>query len=110
MKIVAAVRNNRAHLPAHAVVNVKSYTPGVFGAVIERREVGLVSTGRTVGEYTFFSGSTEASGIAQYDVVSGGDDEAGVVKVEFLSTALFVQSQDESGCVSVFRLPFLAVS
>ncbi|KAJ8090247.1 hypothetical protein PM082_018843 [Marasmius tenuissimus] len=120
MKIVAAVRNDRAQIPVHAVVYVKNYTPGVFGAVIERRKVELVSTGKSVGEYTFFSGSTEVSDrsiFTQYDLVSegdeGGEDEVcgegeeeyeeevevvEMVKVEFLSTALFAQSQDESGC------------
>ncbi|KAL0066762.1 hypothetical protein AAF712_006153 [Marasmius tenuissimus] len=120
MKIVAAVRNDRAQIPVHAVVYVKNYTPGVFGAVIEKRKVELVSTGKSVGEYTFFSGSTEVSDrsiFTQYDLVSEGDegeeDEVcgegeeeyeeevemvEMVKVEFLSTALFAQSQDESGC------------
>ncbi|KAK1227836.1 hypothetical protein PQX77_009149 [Marasmius sp. AFHP31] len=130
MKIVAAVQNDRVQMPVHAVVNVKNYTPGVFGAVIERRKVALVSTGTGVGEYTFFSGETEVSDrsvFTQYDLVSGGEGEdeecdgeeevveyddgedcdvdegeepleTGVVKVEFLSTALFAQSQDESGC------------
>ncbi|KAK1227835.1 hypothetical protein PQX77_009148 [Marasmius sp. AFHP31] len=94
MKIVAAVRNDRAQLPAHAVVYVKKRTMGVFGATFERKEVELTSTGTTVGEYTWFSGVVDVEGEGRnYDLASGDD-----VKVEFLSSVSFVKSQDEGGC------------
>ncbi|KAL0570323.1 hypothetical protein V5O48_011638 [Marasmius crinis-equi] len=86
MTIVAAVRNDRTSLPTYANLFVKQFTTGIVGAAIETRKVELTSTGKVLGDYTFFSGSTQVgqrSAFTQYDLVNGD------VTVEFVSTALF---------------------
>ncbi|KAG7096544.1 hypothetical protein E1B28_003968 [Marasmius oreades] len=88
MTIVAAVRNDRVNLPTYADLEVKEFTQGVVGAVsITSRKVEMQSTGKVLGDYTFFSGRTTVDArtgwFTHYDLVNGE------VKVEFRSSALF---------------------
>uniref|UniRef100_A0A0W0G977 Peroxidase n=1 Tax=Moniliophthora roreri TaxID=221103 RepID=A0A0W0G977_MONRR len=85
LTIVAAVQQDRVHLPTYFEVAIKKTQMGIVGAVdIERQRVDMRSTGRRVGGYEILSGFVglpTQTAFTTYDVVNGD------VRVEFQKTA-----------------------
>ncbi|KAF9264017.1 heme peroxidase [Marasmius fiardii PR-910] len=95
LTIVAAVRNDRVNLPTYINLEEKESAEGVSGAArISSRKIDMQSTGKVLGDYTFFSvKATVDSRFIHYDLVNGD------VTIEFQNAAIF----STDACVSFYR-------